>query len=149
MLIKKSEPKYHSELSELAKKSKRFWGYSDEWMDLWDEDLTLTEEYIATNEVWHLESESKDIIGFYSFYREDEDAVRLDFLFVKPEYIGGGYGKLLLDHFLSQVSLLTDMVVLDADPCAEKFYQKFGFKTIRNKPTKIEGRFLPVMSKII
>lgn len=67
MLIKKSEPKYHSELSELAKKSKRFWGYSDEWMDLWDDDLTLTEEYITTNEVWHIENESKDIMGFLFF----------------------------------------------------------------------------------
>ncbi|HIC8807221.1 TPA: hypothetical protein ACW71U_001164 [Elizabethkingia anophelis] len=38
---------------------------------------------------------------------------------------------------------------MDADPYAEEFYQKFGFKTVENKPTKIEGRFLPVMSKII
>ncbi|MCT3762661.1 GNAT family N-acetyltransferase [Elizabethkingia anophelis] len=149
MLIKKSEPKYHSELSEIAKKSKRFWGYSDEWMHLWDEDLTLTQEYIATNEVWHIENESEDIIGFYSFYRENEDFIRLDFLFIKPEYIGYGYGKLLINHFFSQAKLLADKIVLDADPYAEEFYQKFGFKTVENKPTKIEGRFLPVMSKII
>ncbi|MDV3710290.1 GNAT family N-acetyltransferase [Elizabethkingia anophelis] len=149
MLIKKSEPKYHSELSEIAKKSKRFWGYSDEWMHLWDKDLTLTQEYIVTNEVWHIENESEDIIGFYSFYRENEDFIRLDFLFIKPEYIGYGYGKLLINHFFSQAKLLADKIVLDADPYAEEFYQKFGFKTVENKPTKIEGRFLPVMSKII
>ncbi|KFC35194.1 GNAT family N-acetyltransferase [Elizabethkingia anophelis] len=149
MLIKKSEPKCHSELSEIAKKSKRFWGYSDEWMHLWDEDLTLTQEYIDTNEVWHIENESEDIIGFYSFYRENEDFIRLDFLFIKPEYIGYGYGKLLINHFFSQAKLLADKIVLDADPYAEEFYQKFGFKTVENKPTKIEGRFLPVMSKII
>ncbi|WP_076752645.1 GNAT family N-acetyltransferase [Elizabethkingia anophelis] len=149
MLIKKSEPKYHSELSEIAKKSKRFWGYSDEWMYLWDEDLTLTQKYINTNEVWHIENESEEIIGFYSFYRENEDFIRLDFLFIKPEYIGYGYGKLLINHFFSQAKLLADKIVLDADPYAEEFYQKFGFKTVENKPTKIEGRFLPVMSKII
>ncbi|AMR41123.1 GNAT family N-acetyltransferase [Elizabethkingia anophelis] len=149
MLIKKSEPKYHSELSEIAKKSKRFWGYSDEWMHLWDEDLTLTQEYIDTNEVWHIENESEEIIGFYSFYRENEDFIRLDFLFIKPEYIGYGYGKLLINHFFSHAKLLADKIVLDADPYAEEFYQKFGFKTVENKPTKIEGRFLPVMSKII
>lgn len=75
-------------------------------MHLWDEDLTLTQEYIVTNEVWHIENESEDIIGFYSFYRENEDFIRLDFLFIKPEYIGYGYGKLLINHFLVRQNYL-------------------------------------------
>ncbi|MDE5491148.1 GNAT family N-acetyltransferase [Elizabethkingia meningoseptica] len=148
MKVRKSEPKHHLILTEIAKKSKKYWGYPEEWMKQWDEDLTLTEAYIAAHDVWHIEDGNGNLIGFYSFYQEDE-AIRLDFLFINPDYIGNGYGKILLNHFFDQAKELAERVILDADPYAEKFYQKFGFETVALKPTTIKGRFLPLMSKII
>jgi hypothetical protein len=34
-----------------------------------------------------------------------------------------------------------DIVVLNSDPNAVSFYEKFGFGTLMLEPTKIEGRF--------
>lgn len=146
MKVFKSKPENHSILSEIAKSSKNFWNYPVEWMQFWDEELTITENYIKTNEVFHLENDG-EIIGFYSYFPED-DKVRLDCMFVKPEWIGKGAGKILMNDFLKR-SLATGYndVILEADPNAEDFYKKWGFKTVSQKPSEIKGRTLPVMTK--
>ncbi len=149
MKIVRSEPKYHQELSGIAKKSKAFWGYSRELMEFWDDDLTISEDYILKNEVFHLVSEDY-IEGFYSYFKEDKNTVRLDYMFINPDSIGKGFGKLLMEDFLDKMkNSETGKIILDADPNAEKFYEKFGFERVELKPTKITNRFLPVMVKIL
>ncbi len=146
MNIKKSEPKYHQILSNIAKESKAFWDYPGEWLELWEEDLTVSEEYIQKNNVFHSENDG-EISGFYSYYPEDEN-VRLEHLFIHPKYIGKNVGKLLINDFFERINNENfQKIILDADPNAVVFYEKFGFENVDRKLTKIEGRFLPVMIK--
>ena len=132
-------------LTEITKKSKAFWGYSEEQMKKWESNLTISEEYILKNEVFNLIVEEQ-IVGYYSYKKNENNSVKLDNLFVLPEYIGKGYGKLLMNDFLEKMKhQKIDRITLDAEPNAEKFYQKLGFTKIGEFETSIKNRFMPIM----
>ena len=146
MKIEKANSDDHKILTEITKKSKAFWGYSEEQIVQWNDVLTITKEYIQTNFAYKLIKENQ-VIGYYSYFNAETYIVKLDNLFVLPEYIGKGFGNYLMDDFLNRINENRDIkkVLLDADPNAEKFYQKFGFKTIGQLETSIKNRFLPIM----
>lgn len=148
MKIKKSSPELHKKLTEISFISKKYWNYSDEWMEIWKDDLTLTENFIINNHIYHLENEKNEILGFYAFVKHD-NYIELDSLFVLPENIGKGIGKLLMEDFLYRIKEFKfDFIKLEAEPFAEDFYKKFGFETVELlKSSKIENRYLPVMIK--
>src|SRR4051812_32652248 len=86
-------------LTDLTKKSKAYWGYSNEQIELWSEALTITRIYMETKDVFKLVLD-EIIIGYYSFFTVDEDTLKLDNFFILPEYIGKGYGRELMNDFL-------------------------------------------------
>ena len=145
--IIRADPKDHQILTEITKKSKAYWEYSAEQMEEWSDLLTITEDYIKTNEVYHL-SINNITIGFYSYLNLDEESVKLDNLFVLPSEIGKGYGKLLMDNFINKIrETRVKNIILEADPNAQKFYEHFGFVKIKEIETSIKDRFLPIMEK--
>lgn len=145
MIIQAAHTSDNKALTDITKKSKAYWGYSNEQMNLWSEALTVTEAYIETNSVYKLVLD-KLIIGYYSFFYENENTVRLDNLFVLPGYIGKGYGQLLMEDLLSRITAMKiKKIVLHADPNAETFYLKFGFTTTGRIENFNKDRYLPVM----
>ncbi|MDQ8141582.1 MULTISPECIES: GNAT family N-acetyltransferase [Chryseobacterium] len=132
-------------LTDITKKSKAYWGYSDEQMRKWSDLLTITEEYIQNNEVYKLII-NQSIVAYYSYFEIEKNSVRLDNLFVSPENIGKGYGKLLMNDFILKIKKSeAQRIILDADPNAQKFYESFGFVKIGEIETSIKDRFLPIM----
>ena len=148
MIIKKSTSELHVKLTEISLISKKYWNYSDEWMEIWKDDLTIIENFITNNYVYHLENDVNEIVGFYAFVKFD-NYIELDSLFVSPEYIGKGFGNLLMTDFLSKVREIDfNYKKLKAEPFAEIFYKKYGFETIELQlSSKIENRYLPIMIK--
>lgn len=148
MIIKKSTSELHVKLTEISFVSKKYWNYSDEWMEIWKDDLTITENFITNNYVYHLENDVNEIVGFYAFVKFD-NYIELDSLFVSPEYIGKGFGNLLMTDFLSKVREIDfNYKKLKAEPFAEIFYKKYGFETVELQlSSKIENRYLPIMIK--
>ena len=148
MIIKKSTSELHVELTEISFVSKKYWNYSDEWMEIWKNHLTITENFITNNYVYHLENDANEIVGFYAFVKFD-NYIELDSLFVSPEYIGKGFGNLLMTDFLSKVrEIYFNYKKLKAEPFAEIFYKKYGFETVELQlSSKIENRYLPIMIK--
>ena len=146
MKVEKANKEDHQVLTEITKKSKAFWGYSKEQMILWNDALTISEDQIESQFIYKLAHENQ-IIGYYSYYFETEKIIKLDNLFLLPEFIGKGIGNQLMTDFLNRIKEITTInkVLLDADPNAEKFYQKFGFNTIGQLETSIKNRFLPQM----
>lgn len=146
MKIKKSLPKDSKRLTELTIRSKSFWYYSPDQIEKWKDDLTVSEDYITEKEVYQLTDAEEDVIGYYSYYKMDENSIKLENLFVEPKYIGCGYGKMLMNNFLERIrATKAQKVILDSDPNAENFYKKIGFELIGKLATSIEGRFLPIM----
>lgn len=134
-------------LTEISFRSKAHWGYSPEQMEIWRDDLTITQDYIRSHEVFILSKENQTV-GYYSYQTFTHGKAHLDNLFILPEQIGKGYGKILMQDFLQRIK--NDgyrIATLNSDPHAEAFYLKLGFKVIGQFATSIEGRFLPVMEK--
>lgn len=149
MIIEKAISTDHETLTEITKKSKAFWGYSEEQILIWSEFLTVSSGYIDSNPVYKL-IVGDQIVAYYSFLNEDEKTVKLDNLFVLPEYIGKGLGLLLMEHFLLKIKKTNaHKVTLHSEPNAELFYSKLGFVKTGQIETSIKDRFMPIMELII
>ncbi len=145
MNIQKAKTEDHIRLTEITKKSKAHWGYSDEQMEKWNNNLTITRDYIEENPVFNLIDENQ-IIGYYSYLRLENNQVKLDNLFILPEYIGKGFGSFLMNDFLERMrNEKCQKIILDSEPNAEQFYKKIGFTKIGEFETSIKNRFMPIM----
>ena len=143
--IKRALPSDHSVLTEITMDGKAFWGYSKEQLSNWENDLTITEKYLLENETYKLILNG-EIIGYYSFLKLTENHLKLDYLFLFQNFIGKGFGQLLLNDFLERAKRMNIIdIILEADPNAENFYKKFGFVTYDQRESSINGRFLPQM----
>ncbi len=149
MKIERAIPSDHTTLTAITKRSKAHWGYSREQIEAWDALLTITPEYIIKNETWKLVS-GNEMIGYYSLIKTDPKTLKLDNLFILPEFIGKGFGKQLMhDLFEKAISNNYTAIILHADPNAESFYSKFGFVIIGQIETSVPGRSLPEMKILI
>lgn len=145
MIIKKAIPNDHKLLTEITKKSKAYWGYSQEQIENWSQFLTVSKEYIETKSVYNLIVDDK-IIGYYSFFHESENTIKLDNLFILPDFIGKGFGKIVMNDFLVRIkNSNVQKVILNSEPNAEEFYLKFGFVKVGEIETSIKDRYLPIM----
>ncbi|MCW1238483.1 GNAT family N-acetyltransferase [Bacillus pretiosus] len=132
-----------NELSELALHSKATWNYSEEFLLVCKEDLTITDEYIKNNFVYVLENDNT-MIGFFSFLRNDK---ALDFLYIHPRYKGNEYGKIMWNFVIEKANELgIKSFTIDSDPNAKGFYLKMGAKLIGETPSTVfEDRLLPLL----
>jgi GNAT superfamily N-acetyltransferase len=147
MTIEKATNTDHQILTQITKKSKAFWGYSEEQIEIWSKFLTVTSSYIDANTVYKLSVEDQ-IVGYYSFFNQDEKTIKLDNLFVLPEYIGKGLGRLLMEHFLLNINK-ANTITLNSEPNAEPFYSKLGFVKVGEIETSIKDRYMPIMELTI
>lgn len=147
MKIERAVPEDHQVLTEITKKAKAFWGYSDKQIEAWNDDLAIIPKYIEEHETYKLELDGQ-FIGYYSLVRIDAATVKLDNMFVLPNCTGKGYGKKLLEDVLERVGQRNySWIILDSDPNAENFYKRFGFEVIGQLESSVKGRFLPIMKK--
>ena len=136
-------------LTDLTLKSKSYWKYGDKQIEKWRDDLTISTKYISKSEVYNLTVMNK-ILAYYSYFSLDNERVKLDNMFVHPDFIGQGYGKALINDFMIRAKNSGyNRVELEADPIAEEFYKKLGFRVTGKTETSIENRFLPIMEKEI
>lgn len=144
MTIEKATKTDTEILTSITKKSKTYWGYSEKQILEWSNLLTITNEYLEKNYVFKF-IDTEKTIGYYSYFY-DSDSIILDNLFVLPEFIGKGFGMILMQDFLNRVKdSQMKRILLDSEPNAEKFYTKFGFIKIGEIETSIPDRLLPVM----
>lgn len=145
MQIEKAKNIDANELTELTIRSKSHWNYSKEQIEKWKNDLTVSPNYIDENEVYKLIFNNV-LIGYYSYFRLNENDVKLENMFIEPKFIGKGYGKLLMSDFLKRIKKEEyKKVTLDADPNAESFYAAIGFQIVGQLKSSVKDRFLPIM----
>lgn len=147
--IRKAEQHEIELLSEIAMKSKAHWGYSTEFMERCRSELTVTPEKFNSVRFTHMVCESDDeILGFYAIGTLGDNECELDALFVKPQSIGTGVGKALIEHAIALVARLGfDTLTIHSDPNTERFYLNAGAILIGTEESNsIEGRYLPVLS---
>ena len=137
------------ELTDIALRSKAYWGYSEAFMhDCEDELRVTTTKLQATKYDFAVARLGTNIVGFYTLENVTEDTLELEALFVDPDYIGKGAGKALFEHAMQRAeSLKAKRVEIQSDPNAEAFYLAMGAKRVGLKPSdSIANRSLPLLS---
>lgn len=133
-------------LTEVALRAKAYWGYDKEFLEKCRQELTITKEFINNNPIYVVEDEN-NILGFYGLNIEDSNEIYLEYIFLEPNVIGKGIGKMLwrhMDGVCHQLKIKEIKIV--AEPLAEKFYLKMGAKSIdRIESSVSKGRMLPLM----
>ena len=134
-------------VTDLAKRSKRHWGYSDAFMAALDDELTFRQADLddERTRVEVLEVEGA-LIGAVRMRRRTELAY-LEDLWIDPVAIGHGYGRI---GFARACQIGREwgkgIVELEADPYAVPFYLHVGCEHVAMSPvTSVPGRSVPVM----
>lgn len=147
MNIRRATIEEASALTSIAHEAKRHWGYPEHWIRHWQNDLTVTPEFISANQVFVAEN-AGSLLGFYALVVKEQKA-ELDHLWVAPSHIGSGVGKELFLHAMQQAAQerIAKVEIL-ADPNAEGFYRKLGAHRIGESTSEIEGqpRTLPLLT---
>lgn len=110
-------------------------------------ELTFTESQIAsTNYEFYVCVVEGRIAGFYALELLDLDNAELDALFVEPEMIGRGFGRVLIEHAKERaIGLGIRRITIQGDPNTRAFYEAAGgIRDGRRESNSIPGRFLPV-----
>ena len=134
-------------LSDLALRSKRHWGYDDDFMDRCRRQLMVDPDQITRGRVTLVEDEAEGaVMGFYALAGSSDDDAEISMLFVDPPWIGTGLGAELLNHAcVSAQKLGWSAVRIEADPFAAPFYEHMGAVRIGVVPSElIPDRTLPL-----
>ena len=137
-------------LTDIALKSKAYWGYDQAFMDACRDELTVTEASMRLGETWLAEDADGRIAGFFDLRAENGIAEVYD-LFVSPDRIGSGLGRILWDKLEAvAVGMNVEAIGIDADPHAVNFYTHMGAEVVGETPSgSITGRMLPRLTKPI
>jgi N-acetylglutamate synthase-like GNAT family acetyltransferase len=145
--IRKAATEDAPALTRIAHDAKRHWGYPEHWLQHWQDDLTISTDFIAGNDVYVAEDES-GLVGFYALIIRKEKA-ELDHLWVTPQHIGTGVGKELFLHAMQHAAReRVAEVEISSDPNAEGFYRKLGAHRIGETVSEVDGepRALPLLT---
>jgi N-acetylglutamate synthase-like GNAT family acetyltransferase len=147
MEIRRATPDEADTLTSIAHAAKRHWNYPEKWIEQWRSDLTITPQFIASNEVY-VAVAGGEIAGCCALVVGDSLA-ELEHMWIEPQQMGNGVGRALFEHTIrrAQELGLTELE-LSADPNAEGFYQRMGGKRIGEVQADMDGqtRVLPRMT---
>jgi N-acetylglutamate synthase-like GNAT family acetyltransferase len=147
MQIRRAKPDEAATLTDIAHAAKRHWGYPENWIEHWKDDLTITPEFISKHEVYVAVSDA-EIVGCCAIV-SDGAVPELEHMWIRPEHIGSGVGRALFLHIKERAANLgLPVLEISSDPNAEGFYQRMGARRIGHVQSEIEGkpRVLPRMT---
>lgn len=133
-------------LSDLALRSKGYWGYDPAFIEACRKELTIDPNDMESRRVTVAVEGSGPPVGLYTLEGSPPEG-EVGMLFVEPDQIGTGVGRLLWDHMTSRASSLGFRSLrIEADPGAVTFYQKMGCIVVGSAPSgSIPGRHLPLL----
>lgn len=99
----------------------------------------LLNQYLKAVDLVAARNEKGRIVGFLGVAEN-----KIEMLFVHPDFIGKGVGKVLLNHALKNLSA-TKVDVNEDNERAVKFYKSFGFKTISRSELDPTGNPFPIL----
>lgn len=146
-------------LTEISFAAKRFWNYPEHYFDLWQDELTITKDYINQNIVYK-SILNDSLLGFYSIVENKSDfwsgdifvkkGFWLEHIFIKPEFHRKGIGRFMIDH-AKWISLNYGIcsLLIFVDPYAKGFYDNIGANFQYESKSSIPERLIPVYELVI
>ena len=139
LIIRPAAKEEAGRLSQIAHDAKRHWGYPEHWIAHWKDELTISPDFVAANQVFVAEDNGQ-IVGFYALIIRQEKA-ELDHMWVAPAYIGSGVGKELFIHAMQKAAGNNlHEVTISSDPNAEGFYRKMGAHRVGETLSEVDGQ---------
>lgn len=139
----KAVPEESAILTLICRKSKGYWGYPPELLELWKDELTISENYIHEQNVFKIVKDDQ-LVGFFALENR-VNYFELEHLWITPRFIGLGYGTMTMHHIKTNLIPPQTELQLLADPNAESFYHNHGFITFKYQQSLISKRMLPRM----
>lgn len=144
-----AKPEEATLLSELALRSKGYWGYSAGFLASCIQELCYNESQLSSPTYCFKVAElnSHIVTGFFVLNLLGSDHPELEALFIEPDFIGQGWGKYLLASAITVAKAHhAKSIKLQADPFAEGFYLANGAINVgKIESLSISGRFLPLL----
>jgi GNAT superfamily N-acetyltransferase len=127
--FRRAKPDDATCLTGIAFAGKAYWGYPQEWLELWRHDLVVTPHYLRTEPVSVAECDGA-VVGFTGLSASDHGR-QIEHLWLRPDSIGCGLGRRLFTEAvrLAGEECLAELFV-SSDPNAEGFYLKMGAERI-------------------
>ena len=135
-------------LSEIALRSKGYWGYDAAFLEACRTELTLTAGQAAAARV--VRASDGAVRGFHLLGPDpdgDPGGGELLMLFVDPTEIGSGVGRALLEDAVRYAARRGwSTLRVESDPGAEAFYVAHGARRVGTVPSgSVPGRELPLL----
>jgi len=141
-------------LTNISFAAKKHWNYPNEYYKIWENELTISQEYISSNIVFKVLL-NNNIIGFYSIVEVPNDFTTgnvfvqkgywLEHMFIHPHFHTKGIGSSLINHVKSQMNKIgIAELFIFVDPFAKGFYDKVGATFIKNSKSSIPNRAIPI-----
>ncbi|MFC4061206.1 GNAT family N-acetyltransferase [Planomonospora corallina] len=145
MLLRTARPDEAETLSALALRSKAHWGYDEAFLAACRDELTLTPGRVTAARTVVAERDGR-VLGFATL-EGDPPRGELGMLFVEPDAIGTGVGRLLFAHAVATArGLGFTRLEIESDPYAEPFYLAMGAVRTGSVPSgSLTGRTLPLL----
>lgn len=139
-------PEMSEELTQFAIDSNANYNYRNVSEEI-IKSVFLTREEDILNGIVGLMQIEGETIGFYTlrniFDENGREINELEALFLRPDYIGKGYGRLLFDKAVMDAKNLLGWTYfqLESDPFAAKFYEKLGAVKIKTNPCPLNSDY--------
>ena len=143
--IRKARNYEAQELTQLARRAKASWGYSEAWLRKWEPQLKLSSDYIDRYFVF-VARIGNTLAGVIAL--EDSGEPEISHLWVAPESQGLGVGRQLVKQALEVAkSRGWRSLRIVSDPNAKRFYEGLGAVQIGDVAAPVDGtdRVLPVL----
>lgn len=134
------------ELTRIAHVAKRYWGYPDQWMALWRDQLTVTPQDIASQPTF-VARDGDRVLGFCAVSQRG-DVACLEHLWLLPDAMGRGVGRALFEQAVRLAELQGAATLeVESDPYAVGFYRRMGCRMAGETVYDLDGQpwRLPVL----
>jgi GNAT superfamily N-acetyltransferase len=142
--IRPPRPREGERLREIAFASKSHWGYDLERVRQWAALGDFSPEALREKEIFVAEV-AGEAVGWAAIIPRGE-VCWLDDLWISPEWMGRGLGRLLFQRAATRgLELGASRIEWEAEPHAIGFYEKMGGRYLRDGEPSIWGRANAVM----
>jgi len=146
-LIRPARPAEAERLTNLARRAKASWGYPADWLQAWENDLTIAPQYVAEHQVFVAEADG-DLVGVVALEVDGERAA-LEHVWVDPGHQRRGIGDALIRHALKAAAASGNKkIAVVSDPQARAFYERLGARQEGSIPApmpRAPERRLPIL----
>lgn len=140
--IRRASLKEAEKLTSLAAESEAYWGYDEEFMEIYKIIYNITPDNISDNPTYVIENQ-EEIIGFYNF-KQEAYLGYVEYFYIHPKYMGNGYGRILWDNM---IDICENLGILEIElvTClqAKEFYTKMGAVLVKEVCSQIDNRKIP------